>query len=238
MQFLLGHAAMAAAREDWPAPPQLGGPIPQLDARGHLRVLLWLAARVDPLVASEHRARFDRAIALAREQAGRGGVDHREMDDAARECNLAGDVPALAVARGVVTVARYLARGGAILGRVSLPAGKAAAGAVRAVGGKPGEPSAAARSLLAALDQEIMITELEAQLAAMKTTPTAAPSKLVTRAGEAAPPAVALALLADGQHGLLVKLRGRWHWMEGTKDDMLASVPAEHFEAAVKNLRD
>ena len=45
-------------------------------------------------------------------------------------------------------------------------------------------------------------------------------------------PALWIARLAGGQHALLAKLGRRWSWLEGSLDDVLASVPDQQFEAA------
>ena len=47
-----------------------------------------------------------------------------------------------------------------------------------------------------------------------------------------------LAELAGDTFGLLFKAKRRWRWVEGTRDDVLASVPDDFFERAVAALAD
>jgi hypothetical protein len=45
-----------------------------------------------------------------------------------------------------------------------------------------------------------------------------------------------LAELAGGSFALLWKVKGKWRLVEGSRDDVLASVPDSHFEAATRAL--
>lgn len=49
-------------------------------------------------------------------------------------------------------------------------------------------------------------------------------------------PVPQLALATAGRDGLYVKLKTRWQWIEGARDEVLVSVPDAHFERAVRAL--
>jgi hypothetical protein len=101
------------------------------------------------------------------------------------------------------------------------------------------------RSLLADLVAIIPRIECLERLREIATTPTATIDRVLLRAARGARsrprkatplregPALWITRLVDGRFGALLEVGGRWQWIEGTHDDVLATIPAAHFAAAV-----
>jgi len=236
---ILGEAMRAAPEEAWPRPAHRGdGPVPQLSGRDQLALALGLCERAAPLVAGE-RAPFDEAVAGARAYA-----DGKLGRDAYRQLSALADrlrdrrprEEPYEVARGAVAAARSLAKGGASANDVQKFTRLAAAALVKALG-SDGDAVAA---LLDALDRAIVTRELAALMAERAVTPGAPVVEVHYRGrGDAAkvPGLFLVALEGAGCYGLFVKLKTRWQWLEGGRDEVMASVPDAHFDRAAAALR-
>ncbi|MCB9676501.1 MAG: hypothetical protein H6737_15390 [Alphaproteobacteria bacterium] len=88
-------------------------------------------------------------------------------------------------------------------------------------------------TFLARLDDELRRLDVVNALAKRKEQPTVPIRHCVWRASDGKAVRLHLAELADGRFGLLCKLKGRYRWMEGERDEILASVPEEWFAGAV-----
>jgi hypothetical protein len=231
IHIALGTALRGTARADWPARPHAGGPLPLLTAIDQVGLAVWVADRVRELVKQPERARFTRAVELARAVHRAGGEgDYAALDEAAAACR--SDEPALAVGRGAAAAARSLVKGGATISDVGKFAGMAAAGAARLLGASPDASSARARAFLDELDGRIMLVELEHALAERDHEPTSPPEAVLARPSKGKRPGVIVARLADGRWGGHIKVGARWRWIEGRRDDVVACIPADCFEAA------
>jgi len=105
-------------------------------------------------------------------------------------------------------------------------------------------PSAVLHFLLE-LDQAMMRIELEGQLARLREAPAA--RSLAARLVEAAPRVLfrgvdgngrvrAWLVGVGGRRGLFCEVKGTWIWVEGTDDEVIASVPDQWFEGAAAAL--
>ena len=89
--------------------------------------------------------------------------------------------------------------------------------------------------LLADLDDALCAADCSAALVRHGKSTTSAVGKAIWRGADAKGKANAwLFTLKDERWALLVKLKNRWTVTEGTPDDVLATVPADRFEEAVK----
>jgi hypothetical protein len=237
---ILGEAMRAAYASDWPAQPHRGdGPTPTLTGLMQIDLALWLAAEVEPLLPAAERQLFDGAVAQARAfHQGKKSATYKALADTATALRkLKTRSPALDVALNAVAAARSLAKGGANLADVNKFASLAAAATVAALGGAPDRALPAVRAFLERLDDAILTRELGVQLEERGMTPSRSIVAVQYRpAGTGALPALILARLESGSYGLWTKLKARWQWIEGGKEDVLASIPDAHFAAAVAAL--
>ena len=51
-----------------------------------------------------------------------------------------------------------------------------------------------------------------------------------------APSLFLVTMATAGRYGVYVKPKSRWQWLEGERDEVLASVPDTHFDRAVAAL--
>jgi hypothetical protein len=237
---MLGAALRAAAPADHPASLHRDGPLPIVSGRGQLGLALLCAEVVDAHVPADGRKRFDEAVKLARRyHDGKPVKGERNLIAVAEELRtLRPRLPVLEVARGAVAAARSLDHGGATSADVGRFARLAAESVVQVLGGAPDRGGPEVRAFLERLDEELLLRELQAQLDERGVHPSTALESVRFRpAGSGRLPALILARLDGGGYGLWTKQGPRWQWLEGRRDDILASVPDSHFAAAVEATR-
>jgi hypothetical protein len=96
-----------------------------------------------------------------------------------------------------------------------------------------GDGAEAVRSFLVTVDEELRRLDVVHALFQRKKQPQSPVVRALWRGAAGGKVALWLALLEDGQHGLLSKIGRRWSWTEGSRDDVLATVPDDRFEEAV-----
>ncbi|MEZ4322401.1 MAG: hypothetical protein R3F61_33350 [Myxococcota bacterium] len=103
----------------------------------------------------------------------------------------------------------------------------------------------ALHAYLACMDDTLRRLDIVHALAKRKQAASSPVIRAAYRAGDpasvpAGPRATTLhiAELANGTYGLLCKLKGRYRWIEGTREEVLASVPEAQFTDAVRALSD
>jgi hypothetical protein len=240
---ILAEAMRAAGDEAlWPRPAHRGdGPVPQLSGRDQLAIALWLCGLASPLVRGE-RTSFDDAVAGARDLY-EGRLKANDFESYRRLQALAETLlqcrpreAPFEVARNAAAAARSLAKGGGSANDVQKFTRLAAASLVAALDGE----RRAIGELLDDLDNTILTRELAAMLTERGVTPSRPIVDVLHRpAAESAKKVPALFLVAladDGRYGLYVKLKTRWQWLEGGRDEVLASVPDSYFARAVAAL--
>ncbi len=111
--------------------------------------------------------------------------------------------------------------------------GDAVEAAVKALSGEGGE---SVRRYLVELDERALALEFAAWASAKGPlqAPPAIRRVLWRGADEKGHPALWVVRLAEGGHGILSKVGRRWAWTQGTRDEVLASVPDAQFAAAVE----
>jgi hypothetical protein len=91
----------------------------------------------------------------------------------------------------------------------------------------------AGRRFLTALDDELRRLDIVHALALRGRTPSRPVARAIFRGADARGKVVVwVARLEGGAHGLLARQGRLWAWTEGSYDDVLATVPDVHFEAA------
>jgi hypothetical protein len=228
---ILGESMRAAPRQAWPARPHLGGPMPDLTGYAQLAVGLWAAEQARTAVPDGDREKYDAALAMTRRWFGPGDErpSYRELWDAADAAEAKHRVTQ--IGRMVVAGARSLAKGGSTVADVNKFSREAAARVVEAAG-------VDAKTFLAALDQRIMICELAAMHEERGVKPSSPATAILARPKgktKRVPPLV-LARLESGRFGLWHKVGTRWAWSEGSRDEMLATVPDAFMEAATRGV--
>ncbi|MCA9568453.1 MAG: hypothetical protein KC656_11445 [Myxococcales bacterium] len=94
-----------------------------------------------------------------------------------------------------------------------------------------------ATELLVRMDDELRRLDIVQALAKRKQTPSRPVAAAVYRGADDKDVRVRLARLDDGRFGLQCKLGGRYRWIEGDREDVLASVPEDWFADAVAAAR-
>jgi hypothetical protein len=98
---------------------------------------------------------------------------------------------------------------------------------------------AAVRSFLEDLDAELRRLDVVHALAVRKKKASSPITHAIHRAvDDSGTPALWLARLENGALGLLGKQQRFWIWSEGGRDEILATIPDEHFERAVMAAKD
>jgi len=224
-------AAPAAAR---PQTVHGGGPPPHLAPRELARLAIWcgerLASRVEPGVAEE----YARALEEARQNVADPELPRRYPYSLG---NVRYPTVPLSVGELAVDAARRAIRNPAAT-RVALCAQvrilvileKAWA----RVAGLPVNDHV--RELLVALDEQMVRLELEVALARYAPGRMTDVEAVLWRGLEGQRTGHWLVRLHGERHGLLTKLKGRWRWLEGNREEMLASVPDALFADAARGL--
>jgi hypothetical protein len=224
----------AAHPADWPKPPHLGGPPPKIHSVGRVRVGLRCAELFAEQVPRELRARYDRAVDLTRKSLA-FSREGKSVSDAARACT---GSPWLAIAQGAANAASYPS--GSNWRELLNPA---VAETVKALAGLPPGSKKRARSnvqvreFLSTLDDFLLEQECIGILAERAITPRSEIGRVLLRQRtDDRGLAAILVELEDGGEGLLVKLKGRWTWHEGSRDELVATVPDAYFKRVVESL--
>jgi len=221
-----------------PDPPyHLGGSAPSLSASDQIRAAIWCAEQVLDRAPDDTRGEIEQLI-----QRARGIVDGTAPAPP--------DLTPPTRAATTFNVAASALTGACLLkdnpSRAASSARQAVALAVRVLTARrpgPGRLPArkdglTARELLSGLDVTLVQLEWKA-LAAKRVPPEAAArlEELVWRGDdEQGKPGHYVARLSDGTFGLLTKMKRRWRWFEGSRDDILATVSDHAFEEATKQL--
>jgi len=232
-----------------PAQIHASGPIPRFSALGLAR---WLAS-----TAAEHAAPFQAAVVRSivgeLEAYAANPVEAREAQsdgdalDAAYDPDLQPAIARLHAATrfrqkdsGFVNVCRFaacvamftFAGQRASANRALLDAIGAASNLFAAGVAPVAFPSPAA--FAEALDQQMLRLELEEAFSAQTRAPAPAVAAVLWRAGDGDKASIWLVRLASsaGRYGLLLDSPPQRRWLEGTRDDVLASVPDGFFDAA------
>lgn len=215
-------AARAAAPEMLPrTPPHGGGPMPQITARGYVEVALLLAEHALPHVPQKDQRAAKQMIALAR--AALANPSLSMIPTLVSTAEAAPKGAAMRVVRAVLLEARHMIASPDKVG-----------GAVRAAA-KTTMELAQRPDLLVALDEALCRADCAAALVRHGKNPSAQPVRSLWRGADAKGKANAwLMALADGRWAVLLKLKSRWNLVEGPPDDVLATVPGERFEEAVR----
>lgn len=201
--------------------PHGNGPMPQITARGYVEVALMLAERVLPLAPPADARTAKQLIALGKKALAEPTLAMVPQLQSAAEVPQKGAV--LKVARAVLLEARHMI---ASPDKVGGAVRAAAKGAMELIG---------TAELLADLDDALCRADCQAALVRHGKATTAAVDKAIWRGADAKGKANAwLMALKDERWALLIKLKSRWTISEGTPDDVLATVPADRFEEAVK----
>jgi hypothetical protein len=226
---ILGQALRAAPTYAWPARPHLGGPMPELNGTDQLAVAVWVAGQARPAVPEVDLPKYDAAVAIAASWFSAKQPDYRALWDAADAAEAKHKVTQ--IGRMVVAAARSLAKGGATTADVNKFSRDAAARVVEAAG-------VDAKAYLAALDQRILLRELEAMHEERQVKPSSPAVAICVRPKgkmKRVPPLV-VARLQSGRYGLWHKVGTRWAWSEGSRDEVLATVPDAFMEAATRGV--
>jgi hypothetical protein len=219
---------LAAARGAPPAalprsPPHAGGPTPALTARGYVQVALLLGRRAALLVPPTDAKTSKAMIALAQKVCGwrKGETDLLPQLDALVEIDPR--TPALRVVRAALLEGRHFLRSPDKVGSAVRPAAKTMMQLT---------PTA---ELLAALDDELCRADCEGAIERAGKRTSAPVVRAIWRGADAKRKTnIWLMALKDERWALFLKLKSRWTVIEGAPDDVLATVPAERFEEAVR----
>ncbi|MBW2731781.1 MAG: hypothetical protein JRH20_05265 [Deltaproteobacteria bacterium] len=86
------------------------------------------------------------------------------------------------------------------------------------------------------IDDGLCTAEVKKHLKMRKQTPSMAVRRCIWRAGTTKKVCLWVAEMAEERWGMLYKPKRRWTWLEGTPDDVVASIPDDLFESAVPAL--
>lgn len=228
---ILAHAWRAAPRSARPnGGVHQGEPEPFIGARGAVRAAVFVARRVAHLVPRGEKKTFAELVALAEQaaDAGKPPPSLRAIVDRTSREGLVG------IARAACAEAMRTLLHPDNAGTSARPAAVKAVNLLLESGGDD-----AVRSFLAGLDAELRRLDVVHALTLRKKEPSRPITSTIHRgADKKGKPALWLARLEGGQLGLLAKQGRFWTWTEGGKEEILATVPDEHFENAVMAAKD
>ncbi|MFO0598080.1 MAG: hypothetical protein U0228_22450 [Myxococcaceae bacterium] len=243
-----GHSVMAAALEAAPEAERLAKPHrhvpskPVIDNHGYVALAMLAAEVVTPFVPQNERKSFARWLELGQRVLARRELtasDVALLDEAmpvafqpsgasARAFGPASDV--MRIAHGVGWEAEQADHTN--VGGKGAREACAKAVAVLASQGKPGD----VRRFLERLDALLLTEDARLQLEKVAQKPSAPLKAGRWRGAEKGKTALWLVELEGGRFALLWKLKGQWRFVEGAKEDVLASVPDAHMASAVEAL--
>ncbi|MCK8502217.1 hypothetical protein [Myxococcus fulvus] len=250
---ILKAAILAAKPEDRPAIRwALGGPRPDCPAAGQVELGLWFSSLVSPFLAD----RFEEAVAhrivervrdflgkplrLTPQESLSLGHDKKLTSKAGRAYHAliadsrseADDSEALAVVRRTAGAAAALCRGKDTFLHLTA----AVTRVVKYLDEEPGRAGLSVQALLMELDARILRLECHAAIAPLLAgnAPPDLEAVLWRADGGKGTARHFIARLRGGKLGLVTKLGARWTWIQGGKDEVLASVPDACFEEATR----
>jgi len=211
-----------------PSPFHMGGPQPKVGARAYVVAALWLADRVAYQVDARDKTQFDAWVGATKRQLAYG-VDDRTQRSVLSEAShskpsrIPLKIGAWAAHEAINWTLRPIYAGG--------PTRAAAANWVRWLAKKS---PADIPKLLADLDALCIHLEALTMVDDRKKTPSSPVAATLWRGHERGKVTHWLMRLESGDFALLAKLGSRWNLVEGTRDDVLATVGDAHFPAAVR----
>jgi hypothetical protein len=223
---ILMSALDAASPEERPPPPyHAGGPTPKLPLAAALRIAIACAEHVAKLVPDPQRDEYERVLALTRKVLD-PAVPRSSYTLAEVSISRSTEARALHVARRAAYCAMQLrSKPDEVGGNAELTA-EYAVQALHEAG-----DTAAVRAFLETLDDWILVAELQSVDAEMG----AGVRRVLWRAANEKGFAAAwLVRFDDGSYGLRHKVKTRFAWFRGSRDDVLASVPDASFDPAVR----
>ncbi|NVJ23021.1 MULTISPECIES: hypothetical protein [Myxococcus] len=254
--IILKAALQAASPEDRPSGPwALGGPRPVCPAAGQVELGLWFSSLVAPHLADPFEEAVARrvldhvrdflakpsrltpreSLSLGHQKqltSHAGRAHHRLIADSRSEPK---ESEALAVARRTAGAAAALCRGKDTY--VHLTA--AVARVVRNLSEPETRGELSAHDFLVELDARILRLECQAAIAPLLTAGAPMPEldEVLWRVdGGKGQARHFIARLRGGTLGLVTKLGARWAWVEGGRDEVLASVPDALFADATRTV--
>ncbi len=203
------------------SPPHGNGPMPQITARGYVEVALMLAEHALPHVPAKDQRVATQMLALARTAL--AGPSLSLLPSLTSLTEAAPKGAAMRVVRAVLLETRHMVASPDKVG-----------GAVRAAA-KTTMALVGTAELLSDLDESLCAADCAAALVRHGKSTTSPVARAIWRGADAKGKGnVWLFRLKDERWALLVKLKNRWTVTEGSADDVLATVPADRFEEAVK----
>jgi hypothetical protein len=233
---ILLKALNTAAAEERPTPPfHAGGPMPKLPGAGAFRVAIACGEHVAKLVPEAQRDEYDRVLAAARRApdvvraVDAQPTDREPLYEYWRTLEKAAksrpkDALAVRAARRAAGAALSLAMGKPdMVGQNALLAAERAVQALHEAG-----DGAGVRAFIEALDDWILVEEI------LSIDPDVSVRRVLWRAANEKGFAAAwLVRFEDDSYGLRHKVKSRFVWVRGSRDDVLASVPDRGFQLAV-----
>ncbi len=232
---ILGAAMRACGDpEVWPDRPHLGGPLPVLSSRSQFEVGLGIGRRGRAIAEPAELADYDRLYDVARRIGDGEKIPNKDIDKPTRSAK--SDTPA-------IRIAKLTARAGLNF-LYAAPSARNAVGtcvenaAIALVQRVIADGRTAVAEILALVDDELLRCELAALLAGRQIVPSSPVVRVVSRppADKGKTPGLLFAALADGNYGLLVKLKSRWQWHEGNRDTAFATVPDAYMDPVIADL--
>ena len=222
---VLAHAWRAAPADARPSGEvHRGEPEPFIGGRNTVRLVISFARRVTHLVSRAERKEFERLVQLAQTAVAAGRPNEPLAEAIAR----APREGVMSIARAACVEARTTLSNPDMAGAAARPAGVRTVGLLLEADGKD-----AVRSFLSDLDEELRRLDVAHALDLRKKTPSRPIVRAIHRGAEKGNVVLWLAELEGGQLGLLSKQGVRWAWNEGSRDEILATIPDAHFERAV-----
>lgn len=225
--FLLGALKVAPPETHPPEPFHGGGPPLKIDAEAYVVGALWLADRMRPYLDERDRADFEAFVALAKKQLELGPDDKTNQKaifaaNAGKYARVPAKIGAWAAHEAGNWAWRSIYAGGA--------ARPAAANVARFLAKKA---PAELPGYLRELDAYCLYLEALTQLREKNQKTSAKVAQALWRGHENNKVLCWLMRLDNKKLALLFKEKTRWRLVEGERDDVLATVPEAHFQAAV-----
>lgn len=211
---ILGHALRAARPEDRPAPPyHLSGPRPRCSGERLVHLALWCAELGRPYVEPDKLGDYDQMVALALSREQSAGLELARRS------------------RGAFSLSGHALTAAFNRNRPDRMIQSVRSQAVKLVGllAAAGE----ALAFLSELDRRLVQAECADALA--EHAPTGVQLGEVLFRGDRGNGTAGhfVVRLANGNCGVITKLKGRWRWNEGDLDSVLATLPEPLFAEAV-----